>query len=77
MTCSTCTDDCRQGRDCPHRKVISMDKIKGLTVAFVIGATVGMFVEQQIVLHTIKKDCEILGLFRIAETPYYCKPSIK
>jgi len=77
MTCSTCTDDCRQGRDCPHRKVISMDKIKGWAVAFIVGATLGMIVEQEIVLNIIKKDCEILGIFRIANTPYHCKPSFK
>jgi hypothetical protein len=54
-----------------------MDKIKGYGVAFLIGATLGMFVQQQIYIHTLQKDCEILGLFRIGETPYHCKPSIK
>jgi hypothetical protein len=51
--------------------------IKPWAIAFLIGATIGMLVEQEIVLKTIKKDCEILGIFRIAETPYHCKPSIK
>ena len=77
MSCSTCTDNCRQGRDCPNRKALNMDKIKGYGVAFLIGATLGMFVQQQIYIHTLQKDCEILGLFRIADTPYHCKPSIK
>lgn len=53
------------------------NNIKPWAIAFIVGATIGMFVEQQIVLLTIKKDCEILGIFRIAETPYHCKPSIK
>lgn len=77
MSCSTCTDDCRQGRDCPNRKVISMDKIKCWAVAFIVGATVGMIVQQAILINSMKKDCEILGLFRIGETPYFCKPSVK
>lgn len=51
--------------------------IKPWAIAFLIGATVGMVAEQQIVLNTIKKDCEILGIFRISETPYHCKPSFK
>jgi hypothetical protein len=54
-----------------------MDKIKGYGVAFLIGATLAMLVHQQIFIHTLQKDCEILGLFRIGDTPYYCKPSIK
>jgi len=77
MTCSTCTDDCRQGRDCPNRKVLNMDKLKGYGVAFLIGSTLGMLVHQQMFIQSLKKDCEILGLFRIGDVPYYCKPSIK
>jgi hypothetical protein len=46
-------------------------------VAFLIGAMLGMLVQQQIYIHTLQKDCEILGLFRIGDTPYHCKPSIK
>lgn len=46
-------------------------------IAFMVGATLGLFVEQAIVLNSIKKDCEILGAFRIAETPYHCRPSTK
>jgi hypothetical protein len=46
-------------------------------VAFLIGATIGMLLQQQIHIETLKKDCEILGLFRIGDTPYYCKQSAK
>jgi hypothetical protein len=53
------------------------NQLKPWGIAFIVGATVGMIAEQQIVLNTIKKDCEILGIFRIAETPYHCKPSFK
>jgi len=77
MSCSTCTDNCRQGRDCPNRKALNMDKIKGYGVAFVIGATIGMLVQEQAYIYAMQKDCEILGLFRIGDTPYYCKPSTK
>ena len=54
-----------------------MDKIKSLAVAFVVGAFVGMILEQVVMINSIKKDCEILGLFRFGDAPYYCKPSIK
>lgn len=27
MGCKDCTDDCRQGRDCPHRRVAKMDDL--------------------------------------------------
>jgi hypothetical protein len=46
-------------------------------IAFLIGTTVGMFAQQHIFIHSLQKDCEILGLFRIGDTPYHCKPSIK
>jgi len=46
-------------------------------IAFLIGTTVGMFAQQHIFIHALQKDCEILGLFRIGDTPYHCKPSIK
>jgi hypothetical protein len=54
-----------------------MDNIKGYVVAFLIGATLGMLVQQQAYIHSMQKDCEILGLFRIGDIPYYCKPSVK
>lgn len=73
-----CTDDCRQGRDCPHRKVYDMKETwKRWGVAFIVGATLGLVVEQYIFMSAIKKDCEILGAFRVGETPYHCKPSVK
>ena len=50
------------------------DKIKGWAIAFVIGATLGMVVEQQIIIQSIKKDCEVLLAFRISDLPYSCKP---
>lgn len=53
----------------------SMWKMWG--VAFMAGATLGLLVEQAIMFNSIKKDCEILGAFRIGETPYHCKPSTK
>jgi hypothetical protein len=46
-------------------------------IAFLIGTTVGMFSQQHIFIYSLQKDCEILGLFRIGDTPYHCKPSIK
>jgi hypothetical protein len=46
-------------------------------IAFLIGTTVGMFTQQQIFIQSLKKDCEILGLFRIGETAYHCKPITK
>jgi len=73
MSCSTCTDDCRQGRDCPNRKVISMDKLKGYVVAFLIGTLLGMIVERQVFIESIVKDCEILGMFRFGETSFNCR----
>ena len=54
-----------------------MDKFKNIAVAFLVGAFFGMIVEQAIMINTIQKDCQILGLFRFGENPYYCKPSIK
>ena len=69
-----CTDDCRQGRDCPHRKVYKMDKIKTWGVAFIIGATLGMLVEKEIIVREIQKDCSVLLAFRINDLPYTCKP---
>lgn len=72
MNC--CNHDCNQGRNCPNRKVYSMEKLKGWGTAFVIGATLGMFVEQYIFIQSIKKDCEVLLSFRINDIPYTCKP---
>lgn len=46
-------------------------------IAFILGATFGLIVEQTIFMAMIKKDCEILGAFRIGDTPYYCKPVAK
>jgi hypothetical protein len=54
-----------------------MEKLKGYGVAFLIGATLGLIVEQAIMINAIQKDCEILGLFRFGDTPYFCKPSTK
>ena len=73
MSCSTCTDDCRQGRDCPNRKIISMDKLKCYVVAFLIGTLLGMIVERQVFIESIVKDCEILGMFRFGETLFNCR----
>lgn len=73
MSCSTCTDDCRQGRDCPNRKVINMDKLKGYGVVFLIGTFIGMVCQQQIFIQSIKKDCEILGMFRFGDTSFNCR----
>lgn len=42
-------------------------------VAFIIGATLGMLVEQQILIHSIKKDCDVLTKFRIGDIPYSCR----
>lgn len=75
MTCQDCTDDCRQGRDCPHRKVFKMtDKFKVWVIAWVIGFTVGGIAGQQMLLTSIKKDCEVLTKFRINDIPYNCRP---
>lgn len=46
-------------------------------IAFIIGATIGLIVEQAIFMSMIKKDCEILGAFRVGDTPYQCRPSFK
>jgi hypothetical protein len=46
---------------------------KQWSIAFLIGALLGMFVEQQIFIHNIKKDCEILGMFRFADTSFNCR----
>lgn len=51
-----------------------VDKIKGLGIAFIIGATLGMIVEQQIVIRSIEKDCSVLLAFRVNDLPYTCKP---
>lgn len=48
--------------------------IKTWGVAFLIGATIGMIAGQQILLTSIKKDCEVLLKFRINDIPYNCKP---
>ena len=72
MNC--CTDDCRQGRDCPYRKVYKVEKIKGWAVAFIIGATLGMLVEKAIIFNEIQKDCSVLLAFRVNDLPYSCKP---
>lgn len=45
-------------------------------IAFIIGATLGMIVEQTIIMNSIKKDCEILNAFRLGETPWMCRPKI-
>lgn len=75
MTCQDCTDDCRQGRDCPHRKVFQMtDKFKVWVIAWVIGFTFGGLAGQQILITSIKKDCEVLTKFRINDIPYNCRP---
>lgn len=44
-------------------------------VAFIIGATLGMLVEQQIFMSYIQKDCEILGMFRFGNTAFSCRAS--
>ena len=72
MNC--CNQDCRQGRDCPHRKVHKMDKIISWGVAFIIGATLGMLVEKAVILNEIQKDCSVLLAFRVNDLPYTCKP---
>lgn len=78
MTCKDCDNNCRQGRDCPNRKVYSMKETwKRWGIAFIIGATIGLIVEQAIFMSMIKKDCEILGAFRVGDTPYQCRPSFK
>jgi hypothetical protein len=28
MSCDKCTDDCRQGRDCPYVKPLTLDDLK-------------------------------------------------
>jgi hypothetical protein len=46
---------------------------KQWAIAFLVGALLGMFVEQQIFIHNIKKDCEILGMFRFGDTSFNCR----
>jgi len=46
-------------------------------IAFLIGATLGMLFQQLMHIQSLKKDCEILGLFRIVDTAYHCKPFVK
>lgn len=41
--------------------------------AFLIGSVLGLMAEQIIISNTIKKDCEILGAFRINNSAYTCK----
>lgn len=53
------------------------DTWKRWGVAFIIGATLGLIVEQYIVLSYIKKDCEILGMFRIGDIAFDCRASRK
>lgn len=50
------------------------EQIKGWGIAFIIGATLGMIVEQQIVVRSIQKDCSVLLAFRVNDLPYTCKP---
>jgi len=50
------------------------EKLKGWGIAFIIGATLGMIVEQQIIVRSIQKDCSVLLAFRINDLPYTCKP---
>lgn len=57
-----------------HGKQKMMEKLKGWGIAFVVGATLGMMVEQYIIIQSIKKDCEVLLSFRINDNPYTCKP---
>ena len=42
-------------------------------VAFIIGATFGMLFEQQIMIRSIQKDCDVMLKFRIGDIPYSCK----
>lgn len=42
-------------------------------IAFLIGTLLGMIVEQQIFMQSIKKDCEILGMFRFGDTSFNCR----
>jgi hypothetical protein len=46
---------------------------KQWAIAFLIGTLLGMLVEQQIFIHSIKKDCEILGMFRFGDTSFNCR----
>ena len=52
----------------------SINTWKSWGIAFLIGATVGMLAGQQILLTSIKKDCEVLLKFRINDIPYNCRP---
>jgi hypothetical protein len=50
-----------------------MDKLKGYGVVFLIGTFIGMVCQQQIFIQSIKKDCEILGMFRFGDTSFNCR----
>ncbi|MFZ9455570.1 MAG: hypothetical protein ACO27Q_10100 [Bacteroidia bacterium] len=50
------------------------EQIKGWIVAFIIGATLGMIVEKEIIIRSIEKDCAVLLAFRVNDLPYTCKP---
>ena len=51
-----------------------INMIKGCGTAFIIGATLGMLVEKEIIIREIQKDCSVLLAFRINDLPYTCKP---
>ena len=46
---------------------------KQWAIAFLIGTLLGMLVEQQIFMQSIRKDCEILGMFRFGDTSFNCR----
>jgi len=57
-----------------HGEQKMMDKMKTWGVAFIIGATLGMLIEKEIIVREIQKDCSVLLAFRINDLPYTCKP---
>ena len=76
MSCSTCTDDCRQGRDCPHRKVISMEQFNKALVKYssIVGISFifGMVVGEHLGYKKIVDDCRILQATRLGERVIKC-----